>query len=149
MQFLKSLESKDSKALKYVDPDKYIQHNLHAEDGLPVVRKDGAWGFGRHVLAPLLRSLSPQPAVDSGNSPVTARLQGHIRSAPRSVRFSWPSGVWRQFGDVRGSSLNSSEIGMLAVAHGNRTHRGRLSAPATGFEDRAPHQSGTRYRGEM
>lgn len=26
MQFLKSLESKDSKALKYVDLDKYIQH---------------------------------------------------------------------------------------------------------------------------
>ena len=114
MQFLKSLESKDSKALKYVDLDKYIQR-------LPVVRKDGAWGFCRHVLAPLLRSLSPQPAVDSGNSRVTARLQGHVRSAPRSVRFSWPSGVWRQFGDARGSSLNSSEIGMLAVAHGNRT----------------------------
>ena len=36
---------------------------------------------------------------------------------------------------------------VVAVAHGNRTHRGRLSAPATGFEDRAPHQSGTRYRG--
>ena len=26
VQFLKSLESKDSKALKYVDPHKYIQH---------------------------------------------------------------------------------------------------------------------------
>src|SRR5712664_4066748 len=26
LQFLKSLESKDSKALKYVDLDKYIQH---------------------------------------------------------------------------------------------------------------------------
>jgi len=26
VQFLKSLESKDSKALKYVDLDKYIQH---------------------------------------------------------------------------------------------------------------------------
>src|SRR6267378_4029415 len=117
----------------------------HAEDGLPVVCNDGAWGFCRHVVALLLRSLSPQPAVDSGNSPVTARLQGHIRSAPRSVRFSWPSGVWRQFGDVRGSSLNSSEIGMLAVAHGNRTHRGRLSAPATGFEDRASHQIRKRY----
>jgi hypothetical protein len=69
VQFLKSRESKDSKALKYVDPDKYIQHNLHAEDGLPVVRKDGAWCFCRHVLAPLLRSLSPQPAVDSGKFP--------------------------------------------------------------------------------
>jgi len=45
VQFLKSLESKDSEALKYVDPDKYIQHKLHAEDGLPVVRKDGVWGF--------------------------------------------------------------------------------------------------------
>jgi len=39
VQFLKSLESRDSKALKYVDPDKYIQHNLHVEDGLPGVRK--------------------------------------------------------------------------------------------------------------
>ncbi|HEY4885753.1 MAG TPA: hypothetical protein VII08_19170, partial [Myxococcales bacterium] len=45
VQFLKSLESKDSEALKYVDPDKYTQHKLHAEDGLPVVRKDGVWGF--------------------------------------------------------------------------------------------------------
>src|SRR5438132_13715520 len=34
----------------------------------------------------------------------------------------------------------------VAVAHGNRTHRGRLSAPATGFEDRASHQIRTRYR---
>ena len=33
VQFLKSLESKDSKALKYVDPEKYIQHNMHAQDG--------------------------------------------------------------------------------------------------------------------
>src|SRR3989475_3046213 len=39
VQFLKSLESKDSKALKYVDPAKYIQHNLHVEDGPPGVRK--------------------------------------------------------------------------------------------------------------
>src|SRR6267143_1320481 len=77
-------------------------------------------GFCRHVLAPLLRSLSPHPAGDSGNSPVTARLQGHVRSALRSVRFSWASTVWRQFGDVRGSSLNSREISILAVAHGNR-----------------------------
>ena len=37
----------------------------------------------------------------------------------------------------------------VAVAHGNRTHRGRLSAPATGFEDRASHQIRTRYRGGM
>ena len=35
----------------------------------------------------------------------------------------------------------------MAVAHGNRTHRGRLSAPATGFEDRASHQIRKRYRG--
>jgi hypothetical protein len=34
----------------------------------------------------------------------------------------------------------------MAVAHGNRTHRGRLSAPATGFEDRASHQIRKRYR---
>src|SRR5882672_10648614 len=34
----------------------------------------------------------------------------------------------------------------VAVAHGNRTHRGRLSAPATGFEDRASHQIRKRYR---
>src|SRR6266446_5251820 len=34
----------------------------------------------------------------------------------------------------------------MAVAHGNRTHRGRLSAPATGFEDRASDQIRTRYR---
>ncbi len=54
VQFLKSLESKDSKALKYVDPEKYIQHNLHAGDGLPVVRKDGAWRLCHHVLATLL-----------------------------------------------------------------------------------------------
>jgi len=39
VQFLKSLESKGLQALKYVDPDKYIQHNLHVEDGLPGVRK--------------------------------------------------------------------------------------------------------------
>ena len=146
MQFLKSLESKDSKALKYVDLDKYIQHTCMPRTACLSFAKT-RMGFCRHVLAPLLRSLSPQSAVDSGNSPVTARLQGHIRSAPRSVRFSWPSGVWRQFGDARGSSLNSSEICMLAVAHGNRTHRGRLSAPATGFEDRASHQIRTRYRG--
>jgi len=56
VQFLESLERKDSKALKYVHPDKYIQRNLHAEDGLPVVRKDGAWGFCRHLLALPLRS---------------------------------------------------------------------------------------------
>jgi len=36
----------------------------------------------------------------------------------------------------------------VAVAHGNRTHRGRLSAPATGFEDRASHQIRKRYRRE-
>src|SRR6267378_69789 len=35
---------------------------------------------------------------------------------------------------------------LVAVAHGNRTHRGRLSAPATGFEDRASHQIRKRYR---
>src|SRR5205823_2431659 len=35
---------------------------------------------------------------------------------------------------------------VVAVAHGNRTHRGRLSSPATGFEDRAGHQIRTRYR---
>src|ERR1700687_959890 len=39
VQFLKSLESKDPKALKYVNPDKYIQHNLQVEDGLPGLRK--------------------------------------------------------------------------------------------------------------
>ena len=54
-------------------------------------------------------------------------------------------------GEIRESSTASEENGreisnVMAVAHGNRTHRGRLSAPATGFEDRAPHQSGTRYR---
>src|SRR6267143_355637 len=37
----------------------------------------------------------------------------------------------------------------MAVAHGNRTHRGRLSAPATGFEDRASHQIRKRYRGVL
>src|SRR5882672_10098360 len=61
VQFLKGLESKDSKALKYVDPDKYIQHNLHAEDGLPVVRKDGARVFAvtrlRRCSGPCHRSL--------------------------------------------------------------------------------------------
>src|SRR3989442_5293677 len=46
-------------------------------------------------------------------------------------------------------SPNSSEISILAVAHGNRTHRGRLSAPATGFEDRASHQIRKRYRGVL
>src|SRR4051812_1314755 len=43
------------------------------------------------------------------------------------------------------SSKNSARL--VAVAHGNRTHRGRLSSPATGFEDRAGHQIRTRYRG--
>jgi predicted SnoaL-like aldol condensation-catalyzing enzyme len=35
VQLLKSLESKDATALKYVNPNKYIQHNLQVEDGLP------------------------------------------------------------------------------------------------------------------
>src|SRR5437879_3526929 len=35
---------------------------------------------------------------------------------------------------------------LVAVAHGNRTHRTCLSARATGFEDRAGHQIRTRYR---
>jgi predicted SnoaL-like aldol condensation-catalyzing enzyme len=39
LQLLKSLESKESKALKYVNPDKYIQHNLQVEDGLPGLKK--------------------------------------------------------------------------------------------------------------
>src|SRR5207302_10257321 len=54
-------------------------------------------------------------------------------------------------GEIRESSTASEENGreisnVMAVAHGNRTHRGRLSAPATGFEDRASHQIRTRYR---
>jgi hypothetical protein len=69
VQFVKSLESEGSKALKYVDPDKHIQHNLHAEDGSPVARKDGAWGFCRQVLAPLLNSLSPPATATFAEAP--------------------------------------------------------------------------------
>jgi predicted SnoaL-like aldol condensation-catalyzing enzyme len=39
VQLLKSLETKDSKALKYVNPDRYIQHNLQVEDGLPGLKR--------------------------------------------------------------------------------------------------------------
>jgi hypothetical protein len=45
-----------------------------------------------------------------------------------------------------------SEVGLekaeeeLAVEHGNRTRQGRLSAPLTGFEDRAGHQARMLYR---
>jgi predicted SnoaL-like aldol condensation-catalyzing enzyme len=38
-QLLKSLETKDSKSLKHINPDKYLQHNLQVEDGLPGVKK--------------------------------------------------------------------------------------------------------------
>jgi predicted SnoaL-like aldol condensation-catalyzing enzyme len=38
-QLLKSLESKDSKALAYINPDQYIQHNLQIENGLPGLKK--------------------------------------------------------------------------------------------------------------
>src|SRR5207248_6237212 len=48
-----------------------------------------------------------------------------------------PRGCWRS---------HHAAIRILAVAHGNRTHRTRLSARATGFEDRAGHQIRTRYR---
>ena len=53
--------------------------------------------------------------------------------------------------EIRESNTASEENGrwtsnVVAVAHGNRTHRGRLSAPATGFEDRASHQIRKRYR---
>src|SRR5947207_6196535 len=64
----------------------------------------------------------------------------------RSLRAHPNHYSWRQFGDARGRLTNTSEIRNLAVAHGNRTHRGRLSAPATGFEDRASHQIRKRYR---
>jgi predicted SnoaL-like aldol condensation-catalyzing enzyme len=39
VQLLKSLESKDATALKYINPNKYIQHNLQVEDGLPGLKK--------------------------------------------------------------------------------------------------------------
>src|SRR5882724_2790015 len=91
VQFLKSLESKDSKALKYVDPDKYIQHNLHTEDGLPVVRKpmlcpsrmNGSSGFSslairlNRVMSSTSRSNPPSP-----KSPNCA-AEGAVRPCPR------------------------------------------------------------------
>ena len=49
---------------------------------------------------------------------------------------------------AHGGLQGSLRCRSVAVAHGNRTHRGRLSSPATGFEDRAGHQIRTRYRGE-
>src|SRR4051812_46161237 len=52
---------------------------------------------------------------------------------------------WRRA--PRKHSEVSNYAALVAVAHGNRTHRGRLSSPATGFEDRAGHQIRTRYRG--
>jgi hypothetical protein len=39
VQFLKSLESKDSKALKYVDLDKYIQHTCMPRTACPSFAK--------------------------------------------------------------------------------------------------------------
>src|SRR5258708_24736372 len=39
VQLLQSLESKDSKALTYINPDEYIQHNLQIENGLPGLKK--------------------------------------------------------------------------------------------------------------
>src|SRR5882724_12398641 len=63
-----------------------------------------------------------------------------VRNGTRRTEGTGPAGAvpW-------GNTLLAFRF-RVAVAHGNRTHRGRLSAPATGFEDRASHQSRKRYR---
>src|SRR3989442_4434106 len=114
-----------------------------------VGRKRWRMGFPGQVLAPLVRSLSSQPVVDLGNSPGYARLQGHVPFGAPVRPPSLVSTVGDSLETFAEGSPNSSEISILAVAHGNRTHRGRLSAPATGFEDRASHQIRKRYRGVL
>src|SRR6267142_5741865 len=109
----------------------------------PVGRKSRRMGFSGQVLAPLLRSLSSQRVVDSGNFPSRSQSRVPFRAPVR--RPFVVSTVGDSLETFAEGSPNSSQI-VLAVAHGNRTHRGRLSAPATGFEDRASHQIRKRYR---
>src|SRR6266850_6197510 len=109
----------------------------------PVGRKRRRMGFSGQVLAPLLRSLSSQRVVDLGNFPSRSQSRVPFRAPVR--RPFVVSTVGDSLETFAEGSPNSSQI-VLAVAHGNRTHRGRLSAPATGFEDRASHQIRKRYR---
>jgi hypothetical protein len=91
--------SKDSKALKFVDPDKYIQQNLHAEDGLPVVPKDGAWGFAatcvRRCSGPCHRSLRSIQGILQ--LPLGCKATNAPRSGPPAFRdLHCLETVWRR-----------------------------------------------------
>src|SRR5438445_13383384 len=88
-----------------------------------VGRKRRRIGFPGQVLAPLVRSLSSQPVVDLGNSPGHARLQGHVPfRAPVRPPFV-VSTVGDSLETFAEGSPNSSEISILAVAHGNRIRK--------------------------
>jgi hypothetical protein len=146
MRFLKSLESKDSKALKYVDPEKYIQHNLHAEDGLPVVRKDGAWGPAitclRRCSRPCHRSLRSIQGIPE--LPLGCKATYAPRSGPSAFR-----GL-----HCLETSAEALEVSRLAIAHGNRTRNRPVSltprrrtpiVDSRGFEAVSDAQRSRRY----
>ena len=98
VQSLKSLESKDSKALKYVDPTNPFSTTCMPSTAACRSQRR-RMGFCRHVLAPLLRSLSPQPAVDSGNPqlPLGCKATYAPRSGPSDFRgLHCLETVWRR-----------------------------------------------------
>jgi hypothetical protein len=79
---------------------------------------------------------------------LVATRMGHLamRLVVRTKRaLAWDRGAGPAGAVPWGNTLLAFRF-VVAVAHGNRTHRGRLSAPATGFEDRASHQIRKRYR---
>jgi hypothetical protein len=88
---------------------------------LPVVRKDGAWGFCRHVLAPLCRRGRPGPwAQSSAPGPHRDNRQRPNALAtaialPQTAPPCWCCREWMRLGSPVAASSHSARLARASV----------------------------------